>query len=453
MPSVRQDHRLHDFAAAGWETAALALPLAAGQLSQMLIALSDTLMVGRLGVLPLAAATFANNVLYLPFIFGLGFSLAVSIRVSQARGAQNRHMARAALRHGLYLSLAVGCLTMLAVWGVQPFLGLFRQEPGIIRAVPRYFLLIAASMIPALATMAVKNHSDALNRPWPPFWILLGGAALNVFLNWIFIYGNWGAPRLGLDGSGVATLLARIIMLGAMMLWCTRARAVRDWVPVHWFRKPEWPEVRELVRLGLPTSLQLLAEVSCFVMITLFIGTLGADALASHQVAMTCAATVFMVPLGLSQALTVRLGAAWGAAKHAELRTIVLSGWALALAFTACSAQAFLYFHRAIAGWFLTEPHAAALAGSLLLVAAAFQVSDALQVSSAGALRGLGDVKVPGWIAFVVYWIISIPVGWLLAFPFGFGVLGMWWGITLGLTISALALGTRIWAKTAQRSD
>jgi MATE family multidrug resistance protein len=167
---------------------------------------------------------------------------------------------------------------------------------------------------------------------------------------------------------------------------------------------------------------------------------------------MTCAATVFMVPLGLSQALTVRIGAAWGAAAYAELRTIVLSGWALALAFTACSAQAFLYFHRAIAGWFLTEPRAAGLAASLLLVAAAFQVSDASQVSSAGALRGLGDVKIPGWIAFVAYWVISIPVGWLLTFPLGMGVRGMWWGITLGLTISALALGTRIWRKTALRS-
>ncbi len=429
-------------------TAALALPLAAGQLSQILISLADTLMVGRLGVLPLAAATFANNVLYLPFIFGLGFSVAVSIRVSQARGAGDRHTARMALRHGLYLSLAVGALTMVGVWVIQPFLGLFRQEPEIIRAVPRYFLLIAASLIPALGAMAVKNHADAMNKPWPPFWIILGGAGLNVIFNWIFIYGNLGAPRMGLDGAGVATLLARIIMLAAMILWCKRAPSVRDWIPTHWFRRPEWDALRDLIRLGWPTSLQLLAEVSSFVMITLLIGTLGADALASHQVAMTCAATVFMVPLGLSQALTVRMGEAWGARRHQQLRLILVSGWGLALAFTACSAQSFLYFHRTIAGWFLTEPAAIALAARLLLVSAAFQVSDALQVSAAGALRGLADVKVPGWIAFISYWIVSIPAGWLLAFPMKMGVLGMWWGITLGLTTAALALGLRVWRKT-----
>ena len=430
-------------------TAALGLPLAAGQLSQILIVLADTLMVGRLGVLPLAAATFANNVLYLPFIFGLGFSMAVSIRVSQARGAGNQLVARAALRHGLYLSLAFGGLTMLGVWGIQPFLGLFRQEPEIVRAVPRYFLLIAASLIPALAAMAVKNHADAMNKPWPPFWITLGAAGLNVFLNWIFIYGNLGAPAMGLDGAGVATLLARVAMLAAMIWWCTRSASVREWIPTHWFRPPEWQAVRDLVRLGLPTSLQLLAEVSAFVMATLLIGTLGPDALASHQVAITCAATIFMVPLGLSQALTVRMGEALGAGQHERLRFVLLSGWALALAFTACSAQAFLYFNRTIAGWFLTEPAAAALAAHLLLISAAFQVSDALQVSSAGALRGLGDVKVPGWVAFVAYWIISIPVGWLLAFPMRLGVAGMWWGITLGLTTSAFALGVRIWRKSA----
>ena len=188
-------------------TVALALPLAAGQISQIFISLADTLMVGRLGVVPLAAATFANNVLYVPFIVGLGFSTAISVRVSQARGSGDREAARAALRHGLYLALAVGVLTMLGSLGIQPFLGFFHQDPEIIRAVPRYFLLIGASMIPAMGAMAVKNHADAMNKPWTPFWIMLAAGWLNVLFNWLFIYGKLGAPRLGLDGAGLATLL------------------------------------------------------------------------------------------------------------------------------------------------------------------------------------------------------------------------------------------------------
>ncbi|CAN5580325.1 MATE family efflux transporter [soil metagenome] len=433
----------------GWLTAVLALPLAAGQVSQMMISLADTVMVGRLGVVPLAAAAFANNVLHLPFMFGLGLSMAVSIRVSQARGAGEREAARVTLRHGLYLSLGVGVLTLLAVWILQPFLGLFHQDPAIVRAVPRYFLLVATSMIPAMGAMAVKNHADALNRPWPPFWIMLGGGALNVLFNWVFIYGKLGAPRLGLDGAGLATLLARVVTLAVILSWSMRSASVREWAPTHWFRALEWRAIGDLVRIGFPASLQLLAEVSAFVMATLLIGTLGPAALASHQVAITCAATIFMVPLGLSMALTVRMGEAWGAKRHGQLRFILLSGWALALLFTAGSAQGFLFFNRTIAGWFLTEPAALALTSSLLLVSAAFQVSDAMQVSSAGALRGLGDVKIPAWIAFVAYWVVAIPAGWLLAFPAGWGVAGMWWGITLGLTVTALALGLRVWSKTA----
>ncbi len=430
-------------------TAALALPLIAGQLSQMFIALADTIMVGRLGVLPLAAATFANNVLHLPFIFGLGFSMAISIRVSHARGAGDREAARTSLRHGMYLALAFGALTLLGVWFIQPFLGIFRQEPAIVRAVPRYFLLVAASMIPAMGAMAVKNHADAMNKPWTPFWIMLGAGGLNVLFNYMFIYGKLGAPRLELDGAGVATLLARLVMLAAMIWWCVRSPAVREWVPVHWFRPPKWATVRDLVRIGLPASLQLLAEVSAFVMATLVIGTLGPAALASHQVAITCAATIFMVPLGLSMALTVRMGEAWGAQQRARLRLILVSGWGLALLFTAGSAQLFLFFNHTIAGWFLTDRAVVALAAKLLLVSAAFQVSDALQVSSGGALRGLADVKIPALLAFFAYWVISIPLGWVLVFPLGLGVAGMWWGLTAGLTITAIALGRRVWRKTA----
>ncbi len=430
-------------------TALLALPLAAGQVSQVLMSLADTIMVGRLGVVPLAASTFANNVLYVPFIFGLGMLMAISIRVSQARGADDREAARAALRHGLYLAFALGLLTMLGGWGMHPFLGYFRQDPEVVRAVPRYFLLVAVSMIPALGAMAVKNHADAMNKPWPPFWIMLAAAALNVGFNWIFIYGKLGAPRLGLDGAGVATLLSRCTMLAAMLWWCVKARAVREWVPRHWLRAPDWQAVRDLITVGLPASLQLLAEVSAFVMVTLLIGTLGPVALASHQVAITCAATIFMVPLGLSMALTVRMGEAWGARRLPELRFILVSGWGIVLAFTALSALGFLLFNQTIAGWFITEPKARALAASLLLISAAFQVSDALQVSSGGALRGLGDVKVPAWVAFFAYWVVAIPVGWWLTFRIGLGAAGMWWGITFGLTTVAFALGWRVWGRTA----
>ena len=417
----------------------------------MLIFVADTIMIGRLGVVPLAAATFANTLLHLPLMFGIGMTIAVSIRVSQARGANDPAAARAALRHGMYLALLTGLLTLVIAFLVLPFFPFFRQEAKVVQAVPGYFVLVAISMIPAIASMAIKNHADAMNRPWPAFWIMLGGGALNVLLNWILIYGNWGAPKLGLEGAGWATLLARMITLGVLFLWCVKSPSLRQWVPQRWFLSPDWPAFRHLVSIGLPASLQLLAEVSAFVMATLIIGSLGPEALASHQVAISCAATVFMVPLGLSMALTVRIGEAWGAGQPERLRPIVVSGWLLALAFTCVSAQAFLFFNEEIASWFLKDSTALTLTAGLLLVAAAFQTSDALQIVAAGALRGLNDVRKPAWIAFFAYWVVSIPIGWWFTFRLNLGVAGMWWGITIGLTVTAITLGWRIWRMTGSQ--
>lgn len=432
----------------GRGTLLLAFPLIFGQVSQMLVGLSDTLMIARIGVVPLAASTFANTILYLPLMLGIGMTMAVSIRVSQARGAADMQMAREALRNGLLIALIVGLLTVAIALAVIPFLGYFGQEPDVANAAGHYFLIVAISMIPAIGCMAVKNHADAMNHPWPAFWIMLGGVALNVILNWILIWGKLGAPALGLEGAGIATLLARLTTLAALIYWCRDSRTMHDWVPRHWFKRPHGPSIRSLVQVGLPASLQLLAEVSAFVVATMIIGTLGKISLASHQVAITCAATVFMVPLGLSMAMTVRIGEAWGANTRERLRPLAVSGWLMGATFTILSALTVLFFPDVIAGWFVTEVEARALAASLLVISAAFQFGDAMQIISMGALRGLDDVTVPAWLAVFAYWVISIPIGWWLAFEMKMGAPGMWWGITIGLTLTAIMLGIRLWRKT-----
>ena len=242
---------------------------------------------------------------------------------------------------------------------------------------------------------------------------------------------------------GIGATLAGLIVL------CLKLPAFKGWVPYRWFRRPDWRAVRDLVKIGLPTSLQILAESSAFVMATVIIGWMGANALAAHNVAMTCAAVIFMVPLGVSQALTVRIGEAMGARSYHRWRPMVVSGWLLGIAFTVCSATAFVVANDSIARLFLPEEaETAAVVASLLLVAAAFQMGDALQILSAGGLRGLNDVNVPAWMAFVAYWAISIPLGWFFSFPLGMGVYGMWWGITVGLGLTAVTLGTRLWIKT-----
>ncbi len=447
MPSLSKQTLLTE----GRATLTLAFPLVAGQVGQMLVGLSDTLMIGQLGVVPLAAATFANTILYIPLMFGIGMTMAVSIRVSQARGAEDVAMAREALRNGLFIALVVGLLSVVLAGVLIPFLHLFGQEPEVAASADRYFLICAVSMIPAIGSMAVKNHADAMNHPWPAFWILLGGVLLNVFLNWVLIWGKFGAPTLGLEGAAIATLIARCAILAVLIWWSRGSRTIGEWVPRHWFKRPHGPSIRSLVKVGLPASLQLLAEVSAFVVATIIIGTISKEALASHQVAITCAATVFMVPLGISMALTVRVGEAWGAKAHDRLRPIVASGWILGALFTLFSAPAVLAFPGTIAGWFIDEPEALAVATTLLLVSAAFQFSDAMQILSMGALRGLDDVHGPAWIAVFAYWVVSLPAGAWLAFGLDWGASGMWWGITLGLTLTAVLVGRRLWRKTAVR--
>ena len=426
----------------------LAVPLIVGQLSQMLMGVVDTVMIGRVGVTELAASAFSNNLIYVPMMFGIGMSIVVSIRVSQARGKKEPEAARAALRHGLQISAVLGLLTLLGAWLLVPHLWIFRQVPEVQEVCPTYFLLVAGSMVPAMMGMAVKNHADAMNRPWPVFWITLGSVLLNAGLNWVFIFGKLGAPEMGLDGAGVATLLARTAGVVGLIWWSLRFSGLREWVPYHWFKSPDWKAIREFFRVGIPTSLQLLAEVSAFVFAGLLIGTLGEGALAAHQVAISYVATLFMVPLGISMAMTVRIGEVCGSDERLRLRPIVLSGWAIGLGFAALGMSVTLLFNESIATWFVADPRVSKMAAGLLLVGAAFQFSDSFQVISAGVLRGLDDVKVPAWMVFFAYWILSIPLGWALAIPYEWGVNGIWWGLTLGLTLTAVALGVRVWRKT-----
>lgn len=434
-----------------WATLTLAVPLMAGQVSQMLMGVADTVMIGHVGVVPLAASAFALNLLHVPFVFGIGLLTAISVRVSQARGAGAPEIARSTLRHGLWVALFLGIATMLLACAVLPWLGKFRQDPEVVAAAPGYLLLVAASLTPALLGMALKNHTDAMNRPWPAFWITLAGVGLNILLNAIFIHGKFGVPAMGLEGAGVATLLARLAVFVALAIWCRRAAGLEEWVAQRWLRWPVWAELRSLVALGFPSALQLLAEVSAFVMAGLMIGSLGKEALGAHQVALTCAATIFMIPLGMSMALTVRVGVAVGAGHRDRLRTILLGAMAMAGVYTVLSFLVILGGRYTIAGWFITDPATLGVAAGLLLVSAAFQASDAVQILAVGALRGLEDVRFPAVCAFAAFWLIGLPAGWWLAFQWQWGVAGVWWGITLGLTLNAVLFSRRFWWLTAHR--
>jgi multidrug resistance protein, MATE family len=433
-------------------TLGLALPLMIGQLSQMLLGVADTLMVGHLGVTELAALTFANSLFHVPFVFGIGLLTGISVFTSNARGANDAPGVRGSCRHGLYLAVVLGLLLFAVSWWVSSHLDVFRQPPSVTERTTLFLRILMASMIPALASIALKNHADALNRPWPPFWIFLAGVVLNVGLNWVLIYGKLGSPALGLEGAAWATLISRTAILVAMFLWLTKARGLREWIPHRWFRAPDFVDLKRLLSVGLPASVQMVFEVTAFSLAGLMMGLLGPDAMAAHQIAITLAATAFMIPLGLSMALTVRIGQAHGAGDRERLRPIAISGAVLGVVWSVLGASLFLAFGEFLASWFIQSPDVIKMAGSLLVIVGIFQLFDSLQVLSAGMLRGLEDARVPALMGFASYWLVGLPLSAWMAFSLKMGALGVWWGLAAGLFVACVTLGTRLWRKTGKHT-
>jgi MATE family multidrug resistance protein len=427
-------------------TLALAAPIMAGQFAQMLIGLADTIMVGRIGVAPLAACAFANTIVYLPFLFALGVMTSTAVRTSHAVGAGNNSEAAETLRHGVFLAVVFGALCFLTLAVSSPLLNMMGQPPEVVALSRNYLLIVGASLLPVLVGIAFKNHCEALNHPWLPFWITMGGVVLNIALNWVMVFGKLGFPALGLDGAGWATLISRIATMAGLAAVIVRLERFREHRPARWFTPLAPGSLRNLLGIGLPSGGQLLMEVGAFSASGLMMGWLGAAALAAHQVALSCAATTFMFPLGLSMALTIRVGQTLGAREYHRMRVIAAGAIAIGIALMAVFAALFLIFRHPIAHAFVKEGEHAVVAITtlLLVVAALFQIFDGAQVVCMGALRGLSDVKWPTWITIACYWGISLPLGYVLAFPAGMGPLGIWIGILTGLVAAAVSLGVRL---------
>ena len=430
-------------------TLKLAFPLVIGQVSQMLLGVADTMMIGQLGVTELATLTFANSLFYVPFVFGIGLLTAVSVFTASAAGAGDEAAGRASCRTGMVLATAVGLMLFGVVCLLSMNLGWFRQPPEVEAMTGTYLRIIMASMVPALMSIALKNHADALDRPWPPFWIFLGGVALNVFLNWVMIYGKLGCPMLGLEGGAWATLISRTAILAGMIVWLHGDKNLRKWTPYRWLRLPEWAQIRKFLAIGFPASVQMLTEVTAFSAAGLMIGQFGATAMAAHQIALMCAATAFMIPLGLSMALSVRIGTAAGAGEAERLRPIAISGWWLGAGYSLLGAIVFALLGGWMAGYFTDEKPVVALAASMLVVVGVFQLFDSLQVGSVSMLRGLQDARMPALIGFFSYWMVGLPVAVLLSVKMGFGAIGVWWGLAVGLGVACVTLAPRLWKMTA----
>ncbi|HEX2101609.1 MAG TPA: MATE family efflux transporter [Candidatus Synoicihabitans sp.] len=425
-------------------TLTLAGPIIVGQVSQMLMGVTDSIMIGHVGKVPLAAAAFANSVFGFVFVCGVGLLVPVSVLGSRAHGAGRDGEGAEWLRHGVALAAGFSLVAMAGMLLLGDQLARFGQPPEVLAAVHPYYEIITFSLLPTLAFGVFRQFAEALNRPLGPMLILLLSVALNVLLNWILIYGHLGAPALGLTGAGWATLISRVASLLVIVVWLRRVPELRRaWPPAGWIRSLQRARFREMLHIGVPAAISLMFEAGAFTAAAIMMGWLGATELAAHQIAISCAAFTFMFPLGLSMAVSMRIARAVGEGRRDRLRAIGYSAQLMSAAAMTTFALTFALAGGLLARGFVDEPEVIALAARLLVVAAIFQLFDGAQVVGVGALRGLADVKTPTLITAVAYWGVSLPVGYWVGVRAGWGALAIWGALAAGLAVAAILLVLR----------
>ncbi|MGF1677800.1 MAG: MATE family efflux transporter [Candidatus Methylacidiphilales bacterium] len=436
-----------DFWRTNKKTVILAIPIMAGQVGQMFLGLADTLMVGRLGTVELAAVAFVNVLINIPIVLGIALSAALSVQVSHLHGEGDAQRTRQVVRNGVLLSVLMGLAMCAGMLVLCPVLGWFRQPPEVLELVPSYLVWVALSLIPMAPSLVLKGFAEARNHPWPVFGIMMGGVVLNVVLNRVLIFGWIGVPAMGLTGAGLATFLARAITLYFLWRYVESSRTLEPGRPLSWRGVLVWKECGSLIRLAFPISGQMMLEFGAFAFATILIGSFGSVALAAHQIAITCAATAFMLPLGLSMALTIRIGNRMGAGDYGVCRELASGTVLMGLAIMSITALLFMGCGRWIASVFSRDLEVVGWAVRLLVVAGVFQLADGLQIISMGGLRGLKDVKMPTVLVGVSYWLIALPLGCWLGFGLKWEAWGLWMGLAAGLACAALMLALRLHRK------
>ena len=427
-----------------YKTIHLAVPVIIGELAQMSLHLIDTAMVGAISYRHLAAAALVMNAVNIPFVIGMGMTISVSQLVSMANGRQDTEQVSHYLFNGFFLCTLFAIIISLCLVLGRSILFHLGQDPEVAQLAYPFMRLVGFSIIPMLLFMTLKQFTDGLEYTRTAMMLSLGALPVNAFLNWLLIYGNWGFPRLELAGAGWATLITRTLIFIVLGLIILKHGTFRKYMVIsHRQWKLNKHTLLKMLHIGVPSSLQLGMEVSAFAVSGIIIGTISALAQAAHQIALSCASFTFMVSMGLSQACSIRVSNAFGRSDWYRIRLIGRSTLITALIYGSICALCFIIFRWQLPELFNKDPEVMHLTAILLLFAAVFQISDSTQAIGAGLLRGIKDVKIPTLLVTIAYWVIGLPVGYVLAFHFGMRAPGIWLGFIAGLTMASFLLVIR----------
>ncbi|RXP55757.1 MATE family efflux transporter [Lutibacter sp. HS1-25] len=421
----------------------LATPVMLGSLGHILVGLVDDIMVGRLGAVELAATSLGNSLFFIAFSVGVGFSFAITPLIAESDGAGDKEKGRSIFQHGLILTTLIGVGMFLTLLLLKPLLyHLDQPDEVVVLAIP-YYEIVAFSMIPLMIFQGFKQFADGLSQTKYAMWATILTNVVNVILNFVLIYGFWIFPRLELVGAAIGTLISRVVML--VFLYVVLARKEKFAIYMKRLQLAEIKKTifRKIIKLGFPTALQMLFEVGLFTSAVLLAGTLGAFPQAANQIALKLSSSTFMVAVGLGVAATIRVGNQKGLKNYVELRRIAFSNFLLILLIMTTFSIGFMILKNILPTIFTENLEVIEIASSLLLIAALFQLSDGLQAVILGALRGLQDVNIPSVITFIAYWIIGFPLSYYLVRNTNLGTFGIWIGLLISLTSSAVMLFLR----------
>ncbi|HEY3938141.1 MAG TPA: MATE family efflux transporter [Bryobacteraceae bacterium] len=429
--------------------------MALAELGWMAMNTVDTIMVGRLGPAAIGAIGIGGNAFYALAIFGMGLLFGLDTLVSQSHGAGDRADTHHSLAQGVYSAVLITAPLMIIFFFLPPIFYAFGINAEVARLAGPFVQTLSLGTLPLLLYGAFRRYLQGIGHVRPVMFALISANLVNWFFNWLLIEGNWGLPKLGVVGSALSTCLARVYMAGVLLFF------------IWWFergyeagfrsllRKPDTKRMLRLLAIGLPAATQILLEIGAFGAAGILAGRLTPVALAAHQIALNCAAVSYMVPLGISSAAAVAVGQAIGRGEPAVARRSGFIAIGLASAFMACSAVAFLSVPRTILRIYTNDTSVLSLGVGLLAIAALFQLFDGIQTVATGALRGVGNTRVPMLVNLGGYWLFGLPVGYVLCFYLGYGVMGLWWGLTLALIVISLVLlvvWQRQWRGASQRS-
>lgn len=435
------------------ETVALAAPLVFGQLFSIGMNVIDTLLAGHFNAHTLAAVAVGTSVWSLAIVTAIGVMLALPPSVAQLAGAGERERIGPLFRQALWLAMGLGVALWFGARHGEILLSAIGVDRSILDDTHRFLRAIAWGAPALTGYFALRGLSEGMSLTRPTMYFGALGLILLLPIGYTLMYGKLGLPALGAEGSGIATACVLWLQFLAFALYLAIHKNYRDVAPFAHFEVPDWHAIVGLLRLGVPMGISVLMEAGLFVAAALLLGSLGATTVASHQIAINVASVAFMIPLGVAMATTVRVGNAVGRADALGIRRAGYVGIATTLLTQTISCLLMVVIPHALAGLYTDDAQVAALAAQLLLLAAAFQFSDGIQVTANGALRGLKDTAVPMLITTIAYWAIGMPVGWWLAFHAGFGARGMWMGLIAGLSVAAVLLFVRFATHAAHRDE